>query len=165
SYAPLIWLYMDTMRGEALTRMWLVQSKEVLLDVRLWENPLYSDLMKGLQHLSQSTTRANCSTAEVVIQDVKDQSHWWRSLNLSFCTMARVNQTIEFLGGLHNTLDLESLNIGPMGSTALIVGKVFDEFNPSGHSLADPTAARALFQNLNVRPKVLRVDTSHEPFA
>ncbi|KAG9073822.1 hypothetical protein FS749_014657 [Ceratobasidium sp. UAMH 11750] len=129
------------MRGEALTRMWLARSKEMLLDVRLWENPLYNDLMKNIQHLSQSTHRTNHSTADVVIQDVKDQSHWWRSLNIAFCTMARINQALEFLGGLDNTLDLESLTIGPMGSTALIVDEISDEFNPSGHSLADTTTA------------------------
>ncbi|KAG9128101.1 hypothetical protein FRC07_004995 [Ceratobasidium sp. 392] len=155
--APLLWSYINTSRGRALTRLWLSRSKKVKLDVRLWQYPRDGDLMHHVgRRLAQSETTFNYDDA---IQDVKDECFRWRSLDIAFCTMSHVAQTLEFLGDPYDTLHLDSLAIGPMGLTTLvpdenIIGRAHGAF-----PLIDIDSARTLFENLNVRCRVLRVDT------
>ncbi|KAG8734560.1 hypothetical protein FRC10_011653 [Ceratobasidium sp. 414] len=155
--APLLWSYIDTSRGKALTRLWLSRSKNVSLDVRLWENPLECDLM---QHVGERLTQLKVAPkSDTTIQDVKDESHRWRSLDIAFCTMRRIDQTLEFLGDPYDTLHLDSLTIGPMGSTTLIPDEGIVGRSPTAAPLMTTDDTQAFFQNLNVRCQVLRIDT------
>ncbi|KAG9076410.1 hypothetical protein FS749_011814 [Ceratobasidium sp. UAMH 11750] len=142
---PLLWSFIDTSRGEALTRLWLSRSKNVGLDVHLWENPLECDLMERVY--GRPTQPKAAPRSDRMIQDVKDESHRWRSLDIAFCTTHRIDQILEFLGDPYNTLHLESLTIGPTGSTTLI---------PSEWIMNN---TRTLFQNIDVRCQALRIDT------
>ncbi|KAG8702232.1 hypothetical protein FRC08_003620 [Ceratobasidium sp. 394] len=99
------------------------------------------------------------SRSDRMIQDVKDESHRWRSLDLAFCTMRRVDQILEFLGAPHVTLHLESLTIGPMGSTSLIPGEGVIDGSGTAAPLMTSDNTQTLFQNLNVRCQVLCTDT------
>ncbi|KAG8749025.1 hypothetical protein FRC12_013611 [Ceratobasidium sp. 428] len=157
--APLLWSYIDTSRGRGLTSLWLSRSKQVMLDVRLWERPLDRDLMY-LPERRRTQPEAPLSSLDVAIQDVKDERHRWRSLNIAFSTIRQVVQTLAFLGDPYDTLHLEALTIGPMGSTTLVpdgwgLNSLQNEANP----LLDIDTTRTHFQNLNVRCKVLRIDT------
>ncbi|KAG8704293.1 hypothetical protein FRC09_003644 [Ceratobasidium sp. 395] len=155
---PLLWSYVDTSRGGALTRMWLSRSAQVALDVRLWENPLDSDLMKNTIRYLREPARRTSHSNDAVIQNVKDQSYRWMSLDIAFCTMTRMDGMMRFLGGLHDTLHLESLTVGPMGANAMVVDEDSEDSSPTGNILANITEARTLFHGLNVRCKRLRID-------
>ncbi|KAG8685994.1 hypothetical protein FRC09_014426, partial [Ceratobasidium sp. 395] len=152
--SPSFWSYIDTSRGEGLTRLWLSRSKQVPIDVRLWEDPLDCDLMRGTNHLPQPITPS--FGVGSTVQCIKDEVHRWRSLDIAFCDMYCITQILAFLGGdFHSTPHLESLTIGPMGSTTLISLQF-----PSSHPGPSPdiTAARSLFEKLNVSCDILRID-------
>ncbi|KAG8683346.1 hypothetical protein FRC09_016137, partial [Ceratobasidium sp. 395] len=93
---------------------------------------------------------------ESTVQCIKDEVHRWRSLDIAFCDMYRITQILAFLGGdFCSTPHLESLTIGPMGSTMLI-SLQFPSYHPGPSP--DITAARSLFEKLNVSCDILRID-------
>ncbi|KAG8792819.1 hypothetical protein FRC12_004762 [Ceratobasidium sp. 428] len=152
--SPSLWSYIDTSRGEGLTRLWLSRSKQVPIDVRLWEDPLDCDIMRGTNHLPQPY--APSFGVGSIVQCIKDEVHRWRSLDIAFCDMYRITQILAFLGGdFHSTPHLESLTIGPMGSTTLI-SLQFPSYHPGPSP--DITAARSLLEKLNVSCDILRID-------
>ncbi|KAG8765772.1 hypothetical protein FRC12_007294 [Ceratobasidium sp. 428] len=116
--------------------------------------------MQGIDHLTQSI--ATTSRIESTIESVKADSHRWRSLDIAFCDMRRITQILEFLGRRSSgTLHLESLTIGPMGSTTLNSHEFFGEAPIGGDAAAFPdiTAAESSFEKLNVSCDALRIDT------
>ncbi|KAG8749026.1 hypothetical protein FRC12_013612 [Ceratobasidium sp. 428] len=158
--APLLWSYIDISRGRGLTQLWLSRSNRVMLDVRLWEYPLDRNLMHKLVPYCLTQLEAPFSNLEATIQDVMNECHRWRSLDIAFSTMRRVVQTLAFLRDSRDILHLDTLTIGPMGSTTLVPseGEGF-EISGSASSRKSLEEKLTLFQNLNVRCKVLRIDT------
>ncbi|KAG8704541.1 hypothetical protein FRC09_003462 [Ceratobasidium sp. 395] len=160
---PSLWSYVDTSRGEGLTRLWLSRSKQAPIDVRFWENPLDCDLMpQDTSHLPQLT--ATTSRIESTIESVKNERYRWRSLDIAFCDIQRVTQILAFLGESGSSLYLDSLTIGPMGSTTLIFRDFFDRnrFVDVGSTNAGPrdvTTPLSHFENINVSCDVLRIDS------
>ncbi|KAG8738596.1 hypothetical protein FRC10_006667 [Ceratobasidium sp. 414] len=153
---PSLWSYVDTSRGKGLTHLWLSRSKKAMLDVRLWENPMDCDLMQQTYQLAHP----NCvSNADSMIEEVKGESYRWRSLDIAFCAMRRIGQTLEFLGETGgSTLHLESLTIGPMGSTTLVPNRPIDNHYARGE-FPDIDVAQSYLRGLNVTCKALRIDT------
>ncbi|KAG8710087.1 hypothetical protein FRC09_000306 [Ceratobasidium sp. 395] len=84
----------------------------------------------------------------------------WRSLDIASPCLSRVSEVVTYLGSLSETLMMDSLTVGPMGRTVLVVDDSSVVSNPTGPPpMADFTAARSLFRKMNVRPAVLHVDT------
>ncbi|KAG8792823.1 hypothetical protein FRC12_004766 [Ceratobasidium sp. 428] len=160
---PSLWSYVDTSRGEGLTRLWLSRSRQMPIDVRFWENPLECDLMpRTTSHLPQLA--ATASKIELIIESVKNERYRWRSLDIAFCDTNRIAQILVFLGGSGGPLHLDSLTIGPMGSTTLIF-RDFSDRNSSvgvGTTNASPqniTTPLSHFEKINVSCDVLRIDS------
>ncbi|KAG8680252.1 hypothetical protein FRC09_018373, partial [Ceratobasidium sp. 395] len=119
------------------------------IDVRFWGNPLNCDLMRGIHHIPQPIMPT--SRMESIIESVYRESYRWRSLNIAFCDMRRITRVLEFLERPSSPLHLESLTIGPMGSTALISHEFLGQ-RPMGDDATacpDIAAARFHFEKLN----------------
>ncbi|KAG8793545.1 hypothetical protein FRC12_002415 [Ceratobasidium sp. 428] len=133
------------------------------IDVRFWENPLDCDLIpQAASHLPQLA--ATASRIESTIESVKNERYRWRSLDIAFCNIRRITQILAFLGESGSPLHLDSLTIGPMGSTTLVFRDFFDR-NRSvgvGTTNAGPqniTTSLSHFEKINVSCDVLRIDS------
>ncbi|KAG9085927.1 hypothetical protein FS749_004007 [Ceratobasidium sp. UAMH 11750] len=157
--APSLWTYVDTSRGMGLTRLWLMNAKDAMLNVRLWGS---APPEKILRHIPKylTTPPSPFSTADIAILEVKQRISQWRSLNISSACISDTSEIIKSLGNLPETLLLDYLTIGPADQTIVVIDDGTVVSSPSGlFPLADSRVTRSLFGDMNVQPSILRVDT------
>ncbi|QRV90087.1 F-box-like protein [Ceratobasidium sp. AG-Ba] len=143
--SPLLWSYIDVSRGAALTRLWLGRSKTVPLDVRLWDSPKIYYNCRDLSPRELMEHPTNSQNIHEAIQQIKDQWHRWKSLDIALRSVKGIAEILEFLGETARALHLDSLTIGPTGSQLVLSnGRMFD--------------LRFLFETLDVKCKELRVN-------
>ncbi|KAG8701887.1 hypothetical protein FRC08_003843 [Ceratobasidium sp. 394] len=139
--APSLWTYVDTSRGMGLTRLWLMNAKDAMLNYL-------------------TTPPSPFSTADIAILEVKQRISQWRSLNISSACISDTSEIIKSLGNLPETLLLDYLTIGPADQTIVVIDDGTVVSSPSGlFPLADSRVTRSLFGDMNVQPSILRVDT------
>ncbi|KAG8792822.1 hypothetical protein FRC12_004765 [Ceratobasidium sp. 428] len=160
---PSLWSYIDTSRGEELTRLWLSHSKQVPIDVLFREHPMdYHNLMPQNSHPPQPLPTT--SRTDLTIEAVKHEYHRWRSLDIALCDIHRVTQILAFLRGPSRPLHLSSLAIGPMALKTLTIHNFLYDGSHAIDSSDDIVnfpviaAARSHFEKLNVSCDVLRID-------
>ncbi|KAG9123303.1 hypothetical protein FRC07_015126 [Ceratobasidium sp. 392] len=156
---PELWSVVDISRGLKLTELWLTNSRNVELDVRLWNRPPDPQILTGLSIcLSEPCDQLNIDPS---VEAVKLAISRWRSLDIAFSCISYTSKVIEYLGDLRETVKLDSLTIGPMGRTSLLMDNSTVEASHPGTSFrfADPAEAKSLFEQINVQPSVLRIDT------
>ncbi|KAF8596011.1 hypothetical protein BDV93DRAFT_528325, partial [Ceratobasidium sp. AG-I] len=132
---------MDVSRGDMLTQLWITNSAQVKIDVRLWEHPSISH---GLSRIHPSSPRHPLALS--LIQQTVDR---WRSLDIAYVCLCRTFDAVKFLQP-HPAPQLDYLTIGPMGKTILHA-----DMPPSDPDLL----SAALSSGLAVQPRVLRIDT------
>lgn len=153
--APTLWSFIDTSRGPRFTQLWLTNSKQSLLDIRLCDRRL------GTKYLKHSLLHSDSSWSPDPIPDsIKSQVHRWRSLDISLSCTCRVSRALQFLKDLPNTLYLNSLNIGPMGKANLLL----DDISTRNLAFTNPPVVNLALipphlRNVAVRPISLRVDS------
>ncbi|KAF8596277.1 hypothetical protein BDV93DRAFT_548414 [Ceratobasidium sp. AG-I] len=159
---PSLWLQIDTTRGPNLTMLWLSNSNQSLLDVRLCDKPLRKKYIKRILPYTPTHMFYSPQQVDPIPENIKSHLARWGSLDISLSCTCRVSKVLEFLGQLPGTLHLDDLTIGPMGEANLALdscrGRRVDPPYPIRY-VADPTALRSIFQNANVQPAALRVDT------
>ncbi|KAG8718707.1 hypothetical protein FRC09_012225 [Ceratobasidium sp. 395] len=157
--APSLWTYIDTSRGEKLTRLWLSNAKGAALDVYLRELTPPKQIM-GDVPLYLVDPSSPLSTVEIAIREAKQQTFRWRSLNIALRSISSTSEIIKSLGDLPETLPLDCLSIDPIDQTLLVIDDGTVPAHVDGQiSLADATTTRSLFQRMNVQPAMLRINT------
>lgn len=156
---PSLWSFIDTSRGQRLTDLWVTNSRESLLDVRLCDPPLQKRHLEDMQSHSFLSS-FNQYSIDLIPRSLMNESRRWKSLDISLSCTCRVSKVLEFLGQCTETIYLDSLTIGPMGRTTLVL----DDISTNNTFLTlPPLADRHLvpphFETINVQPVQLHVDT------
>ncbi|KAF8599570.1 hypothetical protein BDV93DRAFT_525962 [Ceratobasidium sp. AG-I] len=132
-----LWSFIDTSRGPQFTHLWLTNSKQSSLDIRISGQPIGK---KYVQHMPASPLRQRF---DPIPESIKSQAHRWRSLEISLSCTCRVSKALLFLAHSGEAIHLKSLTIGPMGRSVLAYDHEID---------------RSLIQELNTQPSILRID-------
>ncbi|KAF8596278.1 hypothetical protein BDV93DRAFT_528133 [Ceratobasidium sp. AG-I] len=160
---PFLWSFIDTSRGLKLTELWLTNSRQSFLDIRLCDPPLQKRHLEDMQSRSPPSPSLE-RLADLIPESLESQIPRWKSLDVSLSCTCRVSKVLEFLGQRVETIYLDNLNIGPMGKTSLVLDDVStgasnnDAF-PTLPPLADLHLAPPHFRKINVQPVRLRIDT------
>lgn len=157
---PSLWLFIDTSRGPNFTQLWLTNSNQSLLNVRLCDQPLRK---KYLKRMPLQTPTHLCSSPQQtgpIPENIKQHIGRWRSLDILLSCTCRIAKVLEFLGQIPETLHLDSLTIGPMGGASLWLDdtSIRHASHPARY-IADPSVLQSKFQNIKVQPVALRIDT------
>ncbi|KAF8596006.1 hypothetical protein BDV93DRAFT_611123 [Ceratobasidium sp. AG-I] len=142
SGTPLLWSYIDVSRGDMLTQLWITNSAQAKIDVRLWEYPSAS---YGLSPIHPPSPRHPLALS--LIQQTVDR---WRSLDIAYTCLCRIISAVHIMQPYAAASELESLTIGPMGKAIL-----HDDMRPSDLDLLPAI----LLSKLWVQPRILRIDT------
>lgn len=156
---PSLWTFVDTLRGPRFTELWLTNSKQLSLDIRLSDQPLRDN---HLEHtlLYSCLTLPSHHKISTIPESLTSQVHRWRSLDISFSCICRASKTLQFLGHLPETLHLDSLTIGPMGRANLVVDNAnVRATTPHYPAVLDSILVPSYLRNSNVQPARLHVDT------
>ncbi|KAF8596279.1 hypothetical protein BDV93DRAFT_548416 [Ceratobasidium sp. AG-I] len=153
---PSLWSFIDTSRGLKLTELWLTNARQSLLDIRLCDSLLQKSHLEDM--LPHSAPLSSLQTlADLIPESLEGQIHRWKSLDVSFSCTCRTSKVLEFLGKRTETVYLDSLIIGPMGRTSLVVDDI--AANNAVPPLVDLHLLPPYFRDINVQPTRLCVDT------
>ncbi|KAG8710088.1 hypothetical protein FRC09_000307 [Ceratobasidium sp. 395] len=156
---PSLWIYVDTSRGAALTRLWLVNSKSSMVHIRLRDRPYgqcydpsaFRPLYPGEDSVVK--TALGIGAAERAIG--------WRSLEVALSSISKVSAVLEDFGQLSEPLVLDYFAITPTRQKVFIIddGSRSAILTAQSPPPGNPIAARSLFQEVNVKPTILHIDT------
>ncbi|KAF8599558.1 hypothetical protein BDV93DRAFT_525948 [Ceratobasidium sp. AG-I] len=138
-----LWSFIDTSRGPRFTQLWLTNSKQSLLDIRISDQSIRKKYLKYMPLHCPSPSSPLQHHFDPIPENIKSQAHRWRSLDISLSCTGRVSRALLFLTHSAEALHLDSLTVGPMGKSILA---------------NDYTIERLLLQKLNAQPTVLRID-------
>lgn len=114
-----LWSFIDTSRGPRLTQLWLANSNQSLLDIRLSDQPIRRKYLKDMPLHSSSPFSPSQPNFDPIPESIKSQAYRWRSLDISLSCTCRVSKALQFLKWSTEPLHLDNLTIGPMGRSNL----------------------------------------------
>lgn len=137
---PALWSFIDTARGYSANDLWLTRSGQSRIHLRFSEGPLHNRILSEIQQAKQHIGR--CKDIDI------------RYNHITLTTLALTS-----LGEITEPLHLDSLTIGPIARTAMLIDDGTVPADSWSGIRCNTELTKRAFASLKVLPTSLYVDT------
>lgn len=138
--APSLWSFVDSARGYSANELWLSRSAKSLIYLCLWEDPLHSRSVSEIERAKYHIARC-------------------KDIDIRYNCICLTTLALTSLGEINEVLHLDSLTIGPMPRTAMLIDDGTLPADSWSGSRANTRVTKRAFAGLKLLPTTLYVDT------